>query len=330
MDTLKRLTPERLKNIVYSISKSKSPNCPDVSKIFLRAAFLIDWIRFQRVIGARIDANSWIVDTNSIVNADRNYKETVERLQYYRDVKDSEGTEDISQPDPLKSLKKFRDFRDELRTYLRTKRGVANVPLTYVIRDDMAVTDADRRKTVGKGPTDTYSNWDDYSIRCTVHEDTHWESDNASVWRIIGKLVRDGLGWNFIRSYKKVGDGDGRGAYKSLKAQAFQVTNVRMLCNKAHHTKKKYSGPARNWNYEKYVLAWLENLKTLNEFEDAPKQERIVSDFCSGISDPWLEPSLSVVLSKGSQYVDDFEKIHRYLNQMLAVSENREAKRGKS
>jgi hypothetical protein len=325
-DALKRITNDKLKNIIYNISRNKSPMCPDKNKVFLGAAFedkisvVVAWLKYQRIIGGIATATEW----NSNPNANA---ETAERLQYYQEIEKSKGTEDITLPEPLKEMKKFRDFSEHLITYLRTKRGAANVPLVYVIRDDKTVSSADRAGTVGDTTNDVYDNWDDYSIQCATMTGTHWESDNTSLWQILLTLIRDGPGWDYIQTFEKVGNGDGRGAYLELKAQAYQYTNVRLIIDEATYALRglRYDGPTRGWNYDKYVRAWLRNVRTLREFNDCPNEQRLVTDFCRQIFDERLDNAIGNVLEQNSPYLNSLEKTQKYLTGQLAVVMNRQS-----
>ena len=329
-ENLKNLSSEKLKNLTYNISRNKSPACPDATQVFLGATFedkitiLMSWLKFQRIVGGATTSTAWNSDSTAITK-------TTKRIQYYREIKDSEGTEDIKLPEPLKEMKGFRDFQDNLETYLRTKRGAANVPLVYIIRKDEAVGARDRSGIVGKNRTDKYNNWDEYLIRCVVMDGTHWESDNSSFWQILSKLVRDGPGWDYIRKFEKNGDGDGRKAYLLLVEQAFQFTNVEQITDEAYRQidTLKYDGPTRTWNYDKYVRAWYRAIRTLRQFDDCPKETRLVKKFCAGIDDKRLYHAISQVLHKDSVYLNDFEETQRYFNTSLAVAISRE-KTGKA
>ena len=322
---IKRMTDYKLKNTLVRVSKSKSTKCPDPSKVFLGAVFeeqlgtLIAWAKFQPKIGVRPTAFAW----NSNPTA---ASQTYDRLQYYEEIKDSDGTEDISLPPPLKDMKHFRDFEDNLTSYLRIKRGAAKIPLSYVIRENEAVTADDRDGLVG--PNEAYEDWDDYGIQCVVMKGTYWANDNASVWQILQKLVKDGPGWDFIRQYEKrgkiKGNGDGRKAYKALFAQAYQYSSVRTL---TIETRKKllglrFAGPSRNWTYDKYVREWIRGVDLLKKHDFHIREDIMVSDFCGGISDPRLKVGVSTVLVEGSEFCDNFDKTQKFFANLLAVDKS--------
>ena len=98
MEKLNRLTTEKLNNIIYNVSRNKSHLCPDKDKIFLGATFedkmaiMISWLKFQHLIGAIATPAAWNADTNDMAT-------TSERIRYYQQDTNSEGTHDIPLPD---------------------------------------------------------------------------------------------------------------------------------------------------------------------------------------------------------------------------------------
>ena len=115
METLNRLTTEKLKNIIYNVSRNKSPLCPDKDTIFLGATFedkmsvMITWLKFQHLIGAATTATAWNNDQQAM-------KTTTERIRHHQQVTESEGTRDIPLPDLLKDMQRFKDWDDHLNT----------------------------------------------------------------------------------------------------------------------------------------------------------------------------------------------------------------------
>ena len=174
-----------------------------------KLSVMISWLKYQHLIGGATTAAAWNNDRHAM-------RKTSERIRYYQQATDSEGTRDIPLPDALKDMRKFKDWDDHLNTYLQTLRGAAKCPLVYVLRDEEQVTNVERTGTVGAGVNDDYRNWDDHAVYCVVMTGTHWESDNMALWQIIGKLARDGPGWDYIRHPEKGGRGNGRSAYNLL------------------------------------------------------------------------------------------------------------------
>ena len=315
---VKLMDVDKLKTVFYNARKNHSPSCPNPKELFIGAVFenkmsiLTSWIRFQENMGVTPTAQGW----NNNPDA---YKLTLERVNYLRQVKESEGSEDIKLPEPLKEMKKFKEFSEHLTTYLRTKRGAVNVPLVYAIREGETVSDEDRSGSVGIDPGDTYRNWDEYAIRCVSLSGTHWESDNASFWQILSRLVRDGPGWDYIRSFEKKGDGDGRKAYLKLYSHANEYTNVRGIKSEARTLLRelRYEGDRRNFNWDKFIRLRYRSINTLKTHNACPDDEELVEDLCRNIDEPRLNPSLPQVLVKGSPYVDDYNAAQQYLTNVL-------------
>jgi hypothetical protein len=279
-------------------------------------------LKFQRTIGAPTDAAAWLNDQHSAAK-------TSQRLQFLQEIKDSQGTDDITMPAALTEMRKFREWNEHFVTYLRVKRGAANVPLAYLIRSEENVTQGDRDGTVGSSPTDAYRNWDEYSIRCAVFADTHYETDNAALWQILSELVRDGPGWDFIRKFEKKGDGNGRKAYKAIYEQAFQHTNVSMIKAKARADIEalRYDGPTKKWNYDKYVRAWERNISILREFGGCPDEETLVNDFCTRITDPRLTETIKGILDPSSRHFNNFQGAQMAVNHSIHLQQRVESNR---
>ena len=203
-------------------------------------------------------------------------------------------------PSTFKEMSKFQEFNDNLKTYLRTVRGAANIPIIYAIRETSKVTDNDRDSSVGNSPIHTYIHSDDYSIKCLTHSGSHWESDNAALWQILCKLVRGVPAWDSMQTFGSRGNGDGRKAYFELKGQAFQFSNVRLLVNEAHTNIRslRFDGPSRNWSFDEYLRSWLKNRKTLKEFNVYQPDERHVQEFCEQIGDSRFDTAIDQVLAE--------------------------------
>ena len=102
------------------------------------------------------------------------------------------STQDTTLPPKLGNMKMFREFDEHFRNYLRSKFGVAGVPLSYTIRKETNVTDLDRNRRVG----DFHEDWNHYCIQCTLLKGPHWGSDNNALRQILSNLVREGPDWD--------------------------------------------------------------------------------------------------------------------------------------
>jgi len=149
--------------------------CPYPERVFLGSTFqdaisaVISWLKFQKSIGGLTTAEEWNDTPGAMAMA-------VDRVDYYVDVEQSKATSDIDMPSPFKEMSKFQEFNNNLKTYLRTVQGAANIPIIYAIYETSKITDDDHDGTVGNRPLDNYTNWDDYSIRCFRHSGSYYES----------------------------------------------------------------------------------------------------------------------------------------------------------
>ena len=327
MENLDGLQEGKLKNLLTNVTRTKSPMCPDKGKVFIGAVFednaskVTSWLEFQGWMGAPRTAKAWTEDQNA-------FEKTKQRIQHLKEVKRSDGTRDIPLPGELKEMKKFREWDDHVKTYLRTIRGATGFPLAYVIREDKAVSENDRMGTVGDGPNYDYLSWDDYAIRCTVMTGSHWRNDNMSVWQIINKLVQDGPGWDYIRHLEDNGQGNGREAYKILYKQANQFSTVRLQKQSARNKMNtlRFSGDTRHYSFDKYVRDWLKCIEVLRRHDGCPSEDQLVQDFCAAITDPRLDSAISNVLVESSIYVDNFTQAQQYMSNHLATHISRRSR----
>ena len=146
-----------MKSIVLNTAKNKSPLCPYPERVFLGSTFedaisaVISWLKFQKSIGGLTTAADWNDTPDAMTMA-------IDRVDYYLDVEQSKATSDIDMPSPFKEMSKFQEFNDNLKTYLRTVRGAANIPIIYAIRETSKVTDSEQDGSVGNNPLDNYRN----------------------------------------------------------------------------------------------------------------------------------------------------------------------------
>ena len=171
-----------------------------------------------------------------------------------------------------------------------------------------------------------YDDWDEYGIRCLQHSGPHWKHDNSDMWQIISRLIRDGPGWDYIQSCgTSTGKGNGRQAYLQIKQQAYQYSNVRMNTNEAFSKLRalRFDGNTKHFTYDVYVRRWLLHRKTLKEHHECPEDKRHVQEFCEQITDPRLDNPIDIVLAEDSIYLNNFDKMHRFLNQSLATKQSR-------
>ena len=228
----------------------------------------------------------------------------------------------------MRYISQWMDVNDALRGALRGMVGAAKVYLLYVIRDDAEVTDADRDGTVGDSPTDVYSTWDDYYIRCTLHSGPHWDTDNQRVFGVLREIVHNTTNWVHIANFEVDGKGAGRKAYMSLKRQCEQEVNKDIILRKAHGVinDSRWTGrPTKSWDWNKYVAKYKEAIATFIKYKEPYSARQVCSQFVRNISDVRLDTATSMVLGPDWEpHAADFERIQLYFTNIMTSQKQKE------
>ena len=177
---------------VANIAKQNASR-PTAGRLFItmvqqnKLKALIYWARKKRQEGAALD----VVDLTAA---------RLNELMDERALDDEErdGTDKLFPPkfDP----RDFESYKLQVANYLDSQRGVTNVPLSYIIRDDN-VNPADaineHQRTIWSAP---------------LHG-TQYNKDNREVYRVLKQTVigSDGYTW-----FDEVPDGDGRAGMQAL------------------------------------------------------------------------------------------------------------------
>ena len=317
-DSLRDMDDSAIKSLVNGVNKTKHNYCPDPKQVYVGRVFgdrlklFVAWIDFQPLIGATATPVDWVADPDA-------ESKTRERLKSLKEDDSNTAAGDLTLPEPLTAMSKFKEFDERFREYLRHKRGVTKTSLLYTIRKESMVGDAERRGTVGSAPTDTYANWNEYSIRCTVHSGSHWTKDNNTLWGILFKLVGAGPGWSYIQGLGS--DRDWRKAYFTLYSQAYESTNVRLLIEekRAFLQSSTYSGDTKNYSFDKHKRRWYDAKEFLLRHKAFPPEDQFVTDFCHSISDPRLEMAVQLVLNEAGGMYDSFDKASAHFTQTLGI-----------
>ena len=318
-------TDETVKTMVVAIGKHKHPQCPDAKHVFLSSSFmtklciLVSWIRFQKQIGGDSGPGVWLQDSHLPIP--RIMEDTKDRLRFNKQAALSrKSTQDTTLPPKLGNMKKFREFDEHFRNYLRSKFGAAGVPLSYTIRKVGNVTDLDRSRRVGE----FYEDWNHYCIQCTLLKGPHWGSDNNALWQILSNLVREGPGWDYIRQFETAGGGNGRGAYQALSKQAFQHTNSMAIVGASFVAlaKMEYNGPSRGMTWDHYVGQWFKHINILERMGEPFSPYYYMHMFLFSIKDPRLEAAINTIQHPDTYKKETFESAQMYLTNALQIQSN--------
>ncbi len=193
---------------------------------------------------------------------------TLQNIRSLKELMDDE--EQHEEPDPPTDLFTNKDWTriiEILVEYLREKRGnTSKLPLVYVVRKEEAVQDDPE----GGWPTKI----DEMINRAPILDDNGpggynvtYLADREAVWHIIAGLTRNHSCWTYVKVAQRTRDG--RLAYQALYNHYLGPNNVDNLANDAERKLQTttYTGEKRNWNFEKYVTAHVEQFNVLENLK---------------------------------------------------------------
>eukprot|EP00536_Pseudo-nitzschia_multiseries_P015322 jgi/Psemu1/41997/gm1.41997_g len=322
-DSLRDMDNSAIKSLVNGVNKTKHNYCPDPKQVYIGRVFgdrlklFVAWIEFQPLIGTSATPVDWMSDPEAEAK-------TWARLKFLKEDDSNTATRDLTLPEPLTPMSKFKEFNGRFCEYLRHKRGVTKKSLLYTIRKDSAVNDTERAGTVGTESTDMYTDWTKYSICCTTHSGSHWTKDNNTLWGILFKLVGADPGWSYIQGLGS--EGDGRKAYFTLYSQAYESTNIRLLIEekRAFPQSSTCSGDTKNYSFDKHKRRWYDAKEFLLRHKAFPPEDQFVTDFCHSISNPRLERAVQLVLNEEGSMYNNFDKAAAHFTQALGIKKIQE------
>ncbi len=271
-----------------------------------RLKALHSWVKERVRTGVALNAGHWTdVKRNAAVACF-----SVEQLR-------SETQEDTpDKPGELTDLAKWEIFWERFKSYLRRIRGAAKCPLTYVIREQQAVTAAERNAV--------YEDHDMKLVATTLLEGDWFFLDNQHVYDEFKALVLKGPRWGFIKTYDR--RKDGRNAVLALRRQAegTSATQTRKTSAYATISNARYSGQKKTFPFARYVEIHQTAHNTLEELGEPVPETKKVTDFLAGISDPRLSNAKDTVLGDAAK-LQNFEECQQYF-QMLVFNKSTQVK----
>ncbi len=126
---------------------------------------------------------------------------------------------DAGAPPKLDKNKLVHRWMEQAEQYLTQKIGVQNVPLTYLVRDVVAVpaTAATATRTVGQPFADIYTSIEEEMMHCVPHTHNLYKADNNALFRLIDVMVVVHEVSATIAPFRRMLDG--RGAFLAIKSQ---------------------------------------------------------------------------------------------------------------
>lgn len=260
------------------------------------------WVLAQVRIGATTSAT---IFTDQIAVA------TMVTMQNARDLKEATMESTIEKPVVLVDIHKWTKFYLMLSTYLGRVKGAALIPLSYLIREHGDVTPEIAAATYA---TDT-----DKLVATTVHADTHYAIDNATLYETLKPLVVDGPGWGFIQKFDKTKNG--RGAVLALRAQAEGQSAKLTRKAKAYASMSSavFRGQRRGFTFANYVSVHQDAHNELLDLEEEVPETKKVADFIKGINDPQLQVGKQIILGDPVK-MGNFEQCQQYLGTLIENS----------
>ena len=137
-----------------------------------------------------------VTSANTVCSPDA-LRKTISRIEYESDM--GKETSSVKPPGTLKSLNKFREWWETWSVYMRSKRGAARIPLSYVFRQEETVTAEMRAKT--------YSTSDEEYCELFTLGGTYYQVDNKTVFHDLNALLVGGPLESIIKKYEKKEDG---------------------------------------------------------------------------------------------------------------------------
>lgn len=308
LEDLETFNDDGIKTVATHMLRYPHPNRPQNVVVYMTATSIEHlkeiryWIKLRRRIGLPLDADACTQNELEF---------TKERLVQLEDIRKAEENGDATKPNPLKRMTEWIDWWDSWLTYAGTIRGAADIPITYVFREEATVTQDDRDAA--------YAEDDDRYYRITALTGTHYLADNKRVWTELKALVQGGPGWDFIKRYEN--RKDGRAAALALLRQSGTTYSTTTRKNKAYKAIEElsYNGPKKHWTLEQYVNGHLKAHNELQVCGEEPPETKKVTDFLNGIADDRLQNAKDFVYGNQAM-LSSFELTQQYL---LSIASNK-------
>lgn len=216
-----------------------------------------------------------------------------------------------AKPEPFKSEaehgRKWRSFSEKTENYFSQVYGTARIPLSYLLRTHDTVEP--------NHYTDPYDTFEQYLMRCTVFEDSHYRRDNALLWVYMKEQMVDGPGWPFISKFE--GKSDGRGAWLALTTQYASTSSLdsrkRAAYSRLEHL--QFTGPKKGWSIDQYIGAMQKQFAELDDCKEPVPETKKVQDFLDSITDPRFESAKTNVCGDDAK-LNDFEACQLYFSKV--------------
>ena len=314
------LTLQEIGDMITIINKTPSA-APANRRV--SSFYIINAVATKRLKSLREWAK-WRIATNQPFGADRFnrtwMKWSIDRMDFEARLKSSDDTVG-TKPEPLKSVgyKAWTPFWRQLTNYCSTIRGTLNIPIAYVLRDNI---EPDRNLL-----SDQYDSSDEALMACVVLDGTYFKEDNAKVWDILESAINQGNAWPFIKKFQK--KKDGRAAITVLRGQsegsAASATRKKVAYNILDT--QKYDGKGR-FTFGNYVEKLQFAFSELEECGDPQSESHKIHILTNGCPSEAMFVGRETVTNDDEKY-NTFQKACEFLtgycdrHSNTSISQNR-------
>jgi hypothetical protein len=215
----------------------------------------------------------------------------------------------IAAPEAYKKDTKWRVWKEQFLNYMGSKYGQNKAHLSYILRSEDDPADEE----------DIEDNDFERMIYLTPHEGITFQYDNGMVYGELKALLINSTAFTWMHIYDQARNG--RAAWKALVQHYEGPTEQNKVIEAAYNTicNATYQGERRNWTFESYYQAHQEAHYDLDLYGEVVTENKKVTDFLRGISDPTCNVAKGIVLAT-PEYLNDFTKAVLYIASMLNVT----------
>jgi hypothetical protein len=211
---------------------------------------------------------------------------------------------------------KFRSFHDGFLGMMNAVRGVMNIPLAYVFRDQeetpqAELTEISRMLNVSS---------DEFLMAAVSMTTPEYKADNARAWDFLRPLLFDTPAWDYVKLYEKTknaraafrllsGRGEGDAAIDARRTAAQNSLDTAQLSNK------------QGWTVNKFINVLVKAYSELEACGVHKTDVEKVDHFVKCIVDDSYEPIKAVIVSK-KKLNSNFQNAYAYLEKMHQLKTN--------
>jgi hypothetical protein len=220
------------------------------------------------------------------------------------------------------------EFFEAFKEYLSEHTGsVSKRPLAYVMRDQTKVTPSAEDPPFGEDNSKYISYYDEIEHRAPIKvvgsvnsiilkPDAHFSQDNVRVYKLLHAALKGTNNLTHIKSYAK--KSDGREALIALHKQLLGGQAIQNYAAKAENRLNSLAldgTKRRNWNFDKYVIAHVEQHHILEKLIDhgykGIDENSKMRLFQQGITDPYYSTVRGAVSAAPKATFDELVEAYR-------------------